>query len=220
MNDVVKDRSNVRQFDSAIVPLDYQHRGPRTLSKRADALDTTVRRHKLPIRRLGFAPVPSDVFHIPGQQRDWLILPARKDPTLTTHGVFPAPKGPRTTLARVAAAGIDFDAILIAHDVPRGVYKDGGPLPVEYLLPPHRQVVETTNDALARATDTFGRMVVKSALGIAAASTAATAAVARGAANVSAAIGRDPIIFGVLVEDGNDVGAWYYLTHWAWRAPR
>ena len=51
-------------------------------------------------------------------------------------------------------------------------------------------------------------------LGLVAAAGAATVAVAG-----SALAGLDPILFGVITESGrparpNEVGAWFYLTHW------
>lgn len=65
-------------------------------------------------------PFPAAPVAVDGKGRsDWLILDARDDPHLA-HGQLSIPPAPRRHLQRVAATGVQFDALLIGHELPPG----------------------------------------------------------------------------------------------------
>ncbi|MBO3752165.1 hypothetical protein J5X84_39405 [Streptosporangiaceae bacterium NEAU-GS5] len=54
-----------------------------------------------------------------GETSDWVMAPAEDDPHLAS-GAWPIPGDQRRRLEQLVAAGVRFDRLYIAHEVPRG----------------------------------------------------------------------------------------------------
>jgi hypothetical protein len=141
-------------------------------------------------------------------------------------GTLYAPNEVIASIEDTLDAGIDFDSIFIAHEVPRNSVSSTDSVDLKTLLPPpsprarkrrdfrERSLVSYWNELLRLSKRAFGMM------GKAAAGTVALAAAAPLAAAPLA--GLDPVLFGVnydenIISGGRPVGLFYYITHWRWK---
>jgi len=134
-----------------------------------------------------------------------------EDPVYCFHGnKLYAPHHVTTDVKRIAAAGLEFDAIFVAHEIPTGAVKPGQEISLELIVPPPPPKVMKRLRFLERTSGGWWhiiRNVIKGAL----------------VSPVVAGVAADPILFGVQLDDackldGQPVGMWYYLTHWYWPA--
>lgn len=71
----------------------------------------------------------------PGARFDWAFMPITADPLYRDRRGYPMPREVIARLRRLRAAGVDFDALWVAHEVERGRLVPGKPLTVDDLLP-------------------------------------------------------------------------------------
>jgi hypothetical protein len=81
------------------------------------------RRQGIPgVRPLGFHPLFNHIRLIEAPQSDWLIFPMGKDP-IYRQGNFPVPRKVLKHLRSVDGSGANFDALYIAHELPKNLIK-------------------------------------------------------------------------------------------------
>ncbi|MDH7489005.1 MAG: hypothetical protein QHH80_05805 [Anaerolineae bacterium] len=178
----------------------------------------------LPLLFLGYAPVFSGqrVYH--GRDCDWAMMHVGDDPVFRLHGQrLYAPKPVRAHLEKITEAGIEFDAIFIAREIPAGSVKPGEPIPLELLIPPPHPEARERLNTFERAAMNWWNFVAKVLTATARGIAAGAVAVAAAGAGVGALAALDPVLFGVQFDatwhtDGHPIGMWYYLTHWDWSA--
>ena len=207
----------------ASAPLLQQHA---EVTNRAD-------RNKLPVRFFGYHPVFSGyrVVRPSNSKTDWVLMNILHDPFFreitgapnlgqNTSGTLYAPENVIASISDTVNAGIDFDSIFIAHEVPRGSVSAKDSLDLETLIPPPPPKARKQHDfrkwSLVRYWNELLKLT-KHTLGIAAKTAAGTMAFAAAAP----AAGLDPVLFGVnydenVVVDGELMGMFYYITHWRW----
>lgn len=178
----------------------------------------------LPLLFLGYAPVFSGQRVYQGRDCNWAMMHVGDDPVFRLHRQrLYAPKTVRNLLARITAAGIEFDAIFIAREIPVGSVKHGEPVPLELLMPPPHPKTRERVSVLEEITVNWWNFVAKAlAVTLKGVATGAMAVAAAGAGLASLAT-LDPVLFGVQFDaawhvDGYPIGMWYYLTHWVWSA--
>jgi hypothetical protein len=172
-----------------------------------------------------------------GDSSDWIILPANKDP-LYQQGQLAAPKEVREPLMDMLNAGVWFDSISIAHQVPKGALaevrtREDLQRLIEPPTPRSLTVLSTFLETLIRGAtsaslkgaETSSKMLgqgVKQGgegLGLAVLGIAlAGATVVRALADIPARAAVDPIIFGAVVakppaKDG-DTGLFFMVAQW------
>jgi hypothetical protein len=174
-----------------------------------ERLRTVMTRDGGPVMRL-FPYVAEPMLVRRSDRSVWVFADVEHDP-LAAAG-FPLPRGPRRDLRRVLDAGIDFDALVLAHELDPGrltpeeaaVTADDGPLRcrpgrASHLVgpvPPYPGAVR-----LARRLERVARMT-------------------RAASPVRAVRALDPVVFGVWGA-GSELSAgspvrYVALTAWAW----
>ena len=141
----------------------------------------------------------------------WVIGPAEQDPLRDSRGRTVLPRKQRTRLKRIAAFGVPFQRLAIAHELDQ----EG---PVRDLLPALREGPLTCTDEVARALvgqvpPHPGLMRVLRALDSAIRGT--TSAIPAAVMTI-----LDPIVFGVIAPTPPQQGElclWYPLAAWRWR---
>jgi hypothetical protein len=71
------------------------------------------------IRFLGYQPLFDDVRAYAGVQHDWVLAPAAHDP-LIRRGELAIPKAELRVLRHMLDAGLDCQAVYLAHEIPKG----------------------------------------------------------------------------------------------------
>lgn len=214
------------------------------LACRHQALMQVTAYHDLPLLHLGFGTFPNAPRTFRGANTDWVVMDAADDPATKAYGELVVPTMISDRIDRIAAAGIDFDGLVIAHEVPKNQIGDDGYAPFEVLAPPYaaesqNQVLQVEGAAerlwasVRSGVDTTAKAIQAAAIPTAkvalagAAVTAAAAALAVGAVAVVAVASIpflmtvDPILFGVLRDKRAQAGqpassALYYIGHWCW----
>lgn len=125
-----------------------------------------------------------------------------------------APRHVISDIQRFDRLGLSFDAIFIAHELPKGSVRPGGHVPFELLAPSPPAAVQRRLTFLEKSSLSVWECIARFVGSAAKVGVAATVGVA-------AAIARDPILFGVHFDktwqiDRQPIGLWYYLTHWFW----
>lgn len=212
-----------------------------TLERHQRTLDRASARN-LPIRYLGTRPVPARTELYPGREADWALMSLSGDPLFYSNGRrLVVPAAVKRDIDRALEAGIDFDALFIAHELPAGLVRPGQPIPLDLVAPPPppemQRYAERTGERSAKVCRMAGQVVLTVAatsLGLirgavkAASSAARETATGLGRAALaisSSNVYRDPILFGVNLTGervglGEPIGLWYYLTHWYWPSRR
>jgi len=184
-----------------------------------DQQQAVVRRSEqegLPVQYLGIMPIFAGHRVYPGRRFDWVIVNLAEDPLFQDPDGFPVPTRMLEELRRIRQSGVDFDALYVAHEVPKGRISERAALTTEMLAPPPPRAVQELSDRLG----TMGRALWTLATLPVAASAVAGGLIAAGTAGVLGVVGLDPILLGVVVELGHLVvpgepAAWFYLGHWA-----
>ena len=120
-------------------------------------------------------------------------------------------------------AGVDFDALYVAHELEKGRIREEEPLTAQMVLPPPPREVEQLSEKLGSAAPRMWAAAAVPLLASAAVSAAiAGAALMVGPALLAAAATcatLDPILLGTIVAPGRPVqpgeaACWFYLAHW------
>jgi hypothetical protein len=208
-------------------------------------IESVARQRDLTVRFVGSGPAFEDWRLYQGPNLDWALMPLERDPSyIANRRRLVAPQRILDQLARITQAGLDFDAIYIAHEAPSGALHADLPIESQVIVMPTSSAMEVRRDKLADHSDWLGP-ISGTALGMAHVGSrlarlgrtqtelAITSArktrdsVAKQVAEASAAMMTrwrlDPILFGVNVGQGvsqrdarSPQGAWYYLAHWVW----
>jgi hypothetical protein len=202
-----------------------------------------VAQHDFPVTFIGAAPALDGTHLFRGQNTDWALINMAQDP-LYTQERMPMPERVKRELKGYIRAGMNFEAVFVAHEFEAGRLAPGQPLTIDVIAPPASPGFARRADALSNGAQGMWRALGNAAKGAAgllaggvtvaagvAASAAASAAAytatsaatsaAASAAFVSTTAGYDPILFGLHVDrsvivNGRPLALWYYLTHWDW----
>jgi hypothetical protein len=155
---------------------------------------------------IGVAPLPDGptLFAIPGSRWDWLILRLEDDP-LFKRGELAIPPVQRSVLYSLDKAGVVFDELLIAHEVPRGSLKGGWDLP----KPDVDEVLLEVSAAPVRRLEGWVKAMALCTNAIAALPLVVVAAVADAA---------DPVLIGAITKGGmrnpGVLAAYFEVIRW------
>jgi hypothetical protein len=164
----------------------------------------------LPIRYLGASPTFDGTRLFSGSQTDWAMMNLADDP-LFQKGKLPLPRNVRVSLQQARKAGIEFDNLVIAHELPKGSLKQGQHMPLELVAPPPPKRMARRLAVLDMASAAIWGSAV-----VAVAAPLALASFAVGMASL------DPVLFGQHIDPnvtdhrGQPIALYYYLTHWTW----
>ncbi|NMC77989.1 MAG: hypothetical protein GYA59_01400 [Chloroflexi bacterium] len=191
---------------------------PYTLIQQHQKITALATDKNLPIRFLGYSPIFTGTRVYRGQGCDWALMNLTSDPLFYANGeklIIPAAAA--ADIKTTVKAGINFDAMFIAHEIPSGSVKPGESVPLELIAPPPPPQVKQRLEKLDTAAGTFWQGV-GSAIGSILSMGAATATTFA----LPLAI-VDPVLFGVYLDQswlfqGQPIGMWYYVTHWYWPA--
>lgn len=178
-------------------------------------------RKGIPVRFLGYAPLFSGTRVYRGQGCDWAMMYLGDDPVYGFHkNKLYAPPPVITDINNIVNAGVKFDAIFIAHEIPEGSIKSGAPVPLELIAPPPSPSVQQRLQFMESSSKGWWSFVTGAIVGALSVPTIAGVA-AVGA--TAALVARDPVLFGVQFDNNwtvnnKPIGLWYYLTHWYWPA--
>ncbi len=215
--------------------------GPATLL-RAHHILTLAEQHALPVQFLGYREPFREpiIFHT--RSRAWVITPLRADPLFRYYGNrLYAPDRVVTRVRAMVRAGLDFDDIYIAHELPENADLTRDNL-LDLIKPPppfggrwRQDMLDTLVTAwwhvvkgAIGATISLGSKGAKGLLSGALLTLNASGALLTGAsrralvveqrrAALEADIGSlDPILFGVLLDDESSTAMWFYIDHWQW----
>ena len=160
---------------------------------------------------LGQAPLFSGTLIMPGETNDWAIMNLGNDPLWNNPGKFPVPRKVLRQLKRSHRSGLDFDTLVVAHEIPAGKYRTGDTVPLELVMPPPpKQGVQ-----MARLLGKLGNLAWFWA------SLPLKSTVSALSISVTYLARLDPILFGAKVYPGTPVRSgelanWFYLCHWHW----
>ncbi len=177
--------------------------------------------NNLPLSFLGYAPVFPAPHVYPGLDCDWVVMSITIDPAFREWGrKFHFPALIKEQVERILQAGIEFDAIFIAHEIPQGLLESGKPVARELVLPsPDPRVLRRLEflEGIVTSWWNFVKGVAAAIVGMAATTVETIAATNR----VHRPTYRDPVLLGVQFDatcqvGGQPLGMWYYLAHWHW----
>ncbi len=206
------------------------------VSKYNRAMELT-QKHDLPVRFMGYAPAFDGVRIHRGQKSDWVVNAIDIDPLYKSGGnTLYVPPAVQENVGRTLRAGVNFDAVYIAHEILPDSVRPGQPVPVELIMPPPPPSTVRYSGDLEAASEAYWQGMLK-LMRFPFRATAALASVAVGAAAIAvggaAVIGAaaltaaslDPILLGLYLDKAwkyNDqyLALWFYLTHWYWPTER
>ena len=203
-----------------------QHTLPPRLYSRAMTVATALEQVEMDVPCLGLATLFDEERVYPGPDRDWVLLPLAEDPSYRQHDGFATLPRVISRLERIRDAGIEFDTLYIAHELPKGILEPGKPFDRRWLLPPPspktRHLSERLGDAVqksfrvAAAPLRAGAMVTAAAGAVAAAAGGAMAPLM-----LLALLAVDPILFGAVIAPRRTVApgelaAWFKLASWTY----
>jgi hypothetical protein len=110
---------------------------PTALVRRYEKTDALIQKNRLPVRFFGYAPLFSGSLVYPGPKSDWAIMNLPDDPFYSQHnGRLYAPRAVVTDVKKFHDAGLNFDGVFIAHEIPKGSVRRGEDVPFELIAPP------------------------------------------------------------------------------------
>jgi len=194
---------------------------PPELLRREQTLLAAGQRAGLALEPLGTAPLFAGHRLYPAQPHSWLLANLADDPLCQHVDGYPVPRAVLRRLQRLHRAGVEVDALYVAHELEPGRVAPGEPLRLEQLEPP------SSAAAIAQARRLSS--VVRWAWAMALLPLAASA-IALGTATVAAvglrasAPALDPILFGAIIAAGRPVAPgeparWLILDRWLYDAP-
>jgi hypothetical protein len=155
---------------------------------------------------IGVAPLSDGptLFAVPGSKWDWLVLRLEDDP-LFKRGELAIPPRQRSVLCSLDKAGVTFDELLIAHEVPRGSLKSGSDLP----KPDVEEVLLEVSAAPVRRLEGLVKAMALCTKAITALPLVVVAAVADAA---------DPVLIGAITKGGmrnpGVLAAYFEVIRW------
>jgi hypothetical protein len=189
----------------------------------AEAILERSSQENLPVPYLGTMPLFAGPRLYEGQLSDWVLVNLAEDPLFHDRDGFPVPRLILEHLCAIDTAGIEFDALYVAHETEKGAIKLREPLTRESLLPPPPQAVAQLSDRLGRVGEAVW-VVAATPLVLATVGTTAMASGALVAASVvamaaAACMTGDPIVLGTVVAPGRPVrvgepACWFVLGAW------
>ncbi len=196
-----------------------------------------VAQHDFPVTFIGAAPALDGTHLFRGQGTDWALINMAQDP-LYTQERMPMPERVKRELKGYIRAGMNFEAVFVAHEFEAGRLTPGQPLTIDVIAPPASPGFARRADALSNGAQGMWRALGNAAKGAAAGAgkiaavgaalaveaaraEAARAAAAQAFTSSSSSYSYDPILFGLHVDrsvivNGRPLALWYYLTHWDW----
>jgi len=201
---------------------DVQVPPPAGLLRRFQEVDRISKASRLPIQFLGYRPLFRGSLVYEGRTSDWAIMNLTADPFFQEHNrLLYAPRRVIRDIQKFDSLGLSFDAIFIAHELPKGSVRPGEQVPFELLAPPPPAAVERRLAFLEKNSMSVWKWVERFVGAEAKVGAAASVGVAVAAIRVAAAVAYDPILFGVHFDRTwhvgcEPIGLWYYLTHWYW----
>ena len=186
------------------------------LRQARDTLLAHCREESLPVTYLGTSPLFSGHRVYCGHDSDWALFNLCDDPLFHDRDGFPVPSSVLQTLRRIENAGVDFDALFVAHEVKSGAIREGEAPRLESLLPPPPGSMTRLSDQLGKVSDALWA-VATAPLALGATLGAASAIAVAGAGLMT----LDPILFGAVVATGRSVApgemaGWFYLARWTY----
>lgn len=190
-----------------------QHAGAgRSLTARTELALKISDRGGLGLQLIGRAPLFDGTRLIQAPSSVWGLMNLSDDP-LWQSGRYPVPSRVLRRLQRYHYAGIEFDLLYAAHELPLDKWHTGEPISLDSLLPPAPRTEQKISQGLGIATYailTTLLMPFKMA-GIAAATVNTIATYSL----------NDPVLLGVLIpsERGPEPGVsgmWFVLGAWVW----
>ena len=174
---------------------------------------------ELPCQFLGIMPL-FDGHHVyQGSERDCGLMRLEEDPLYQSRDGYPMPTQVKERLASIQDAGIDFDAIYVAHEVEKGSLVEGRPIDPLAVIPPPAPSIRRRSKQLGSIAAKLFKVAAAPLLAWSAASLAVASAGAVAAVGAMAAPLLDPVIFGVVVRPGSrpgpgELGCWFHLAQW------
>ena len=182
------------------------------LARRAEMVHRLARMHRLDAPLLGPAPLFDGVRLIIRTRPAWALYNLSSDP-IFEQGAFPLPARDLRRLQRMYMAGIQFDALAVAHELPETFRLGNDQLELSLFIP-------APPPAATRLAAGLGRLangILSSCLAMAGKPLAVMASAGEGIA----AVLRDPVLLGAIIPPGvNPVegtpAIWYLLAAWRW----
>ena len=206
-------------WNTALETLQIRHKAdlfplisPKELLRRHSEIETITRDNSLSVRFLGYNILPKQVCVYPGEKSDWAIMNLKSDPVFYANGEsMIIPDKVALQIRTIVNAGIEFDAIYIAHEIPKSSVKPGQPVPLELIAPPPPPETMYRVRKLGNEVDKFWKKIAA----------ISTTTVAATAAAFAALTPVDPVLFGVNINEAwklknTPVGMWYYIARWDW----
>lgn len=178
----------------------------------------SVERH-LPVQYLGTMRLFEGHRIYSGRDHDWVLVNLADDPLFRDRDGFPVPRQVLRELRAIKRHRVDFDALYVAHQVPRGRAKEGARLRADVLLPPPPEAVQKLSDRLG----VVGQILWMLGCLPTTVSSAIAGVALTGVTTLVTAQGLDPLLLGVVVgwdrpAIPGELAAWFYLSHWVYHA--
>lgn len=183
-----------------------------SLAKRYHETQILKEKNKLNVHFMGFATLFPGVRIHEGKNSDWAMMNLNTDPGYTPYSKFYFPATVRADIKKIENCGLCFDAVYIAHEVPKGVGKLDDKELAKLIAPPEPPIVKEKREAIETSVDGWWN-------GIKGTDSKITS---RWTAHMDTILeDNDPVLFGIQFDkawkDNNQpIGLWYYLTHWYW----
>lgn len=166
--------------------------------------------HRFTPWHLGKHPVFSGTVIVRDADTDWAVLPLNEDPLFSGSNKVRLPKTILQYLKWLKQRGISFDAIYIAHEVPKDTLFSGDALPLELIAPPPSRA--------ELAAERIGELSGKAWMTTMAPVLPVVSFVRSTAERLSEV---DPILFGLKLHSEShpntvETADWFYLCHWVW----
>jgi hypothetical protein len=186
------------------------------LYDRAEALLERSSWQFVPLPYLGTMPLFGGHRLYEGQVADWILVNLAEDLLLHDKDGFPLPERVMKHLWAVGRAGIEFDALYVAHETEKGRIQPGEPLTWEVIEPPPPRAVVHLSDRLAAASETIWS-AAKAPLRLA---KVGSRAIVDGAVAVAPVVAlADPLLLGTIITPGRAIrvgepACWFSLGAW------
>ena len=219
--------------DSAQQLVEYVSTPP-ALNRRARTVARVTQQVGMRCPCFGPEPMFAETRYYQLTETDWLLMPLAQHPAYGDRDGFPMPRETIDRLNRIRGQ-VEFDALYIGQEVPKGVVQPGRPVDDKWLLPPPGRETYEMSEQLGQLTQQGWRVAtspitaapkilgglakVGAAVAVGAAAVAGVAMAAALPMGVLALAALDPILFGAVVAPGRPVAAgemamWFVLAEW------